>query len=93
MNSKDAIGWASSAILLATIAVQDYKQWKSGESRGVSKWLFIGNMAASVGFAVYSWLLENRVFIVTNCLMILSGILGYAILWRNRRHASNREKS
>jgi MtN3 and saliva related transmembrane protein len=89
---KDAIGWASSAILLITIAVQDYKQWKSGESKGVSKWLFIGNMTASLGFGVYSWLLGNRVFIVTNTLMIVSGIFGWVILWRNKRRASGNAK-
>jgi len=26
---------------------------------GVSKWLFLGQMAASVGFILYSWLLHN----------------------------------
>ena len=33
-----------------TIAKQVYKQWHEGTSEGVSKWLFLGQIAASVGF-------------------------------------------
>jgi hypothetical protein len=52
----EAVGWVSSAILVLTIAKQVYKQWREGSSEGVSKWLFVGQMAASLGFTVYSWL-------------------------------------
>lgn len=81
----EVIGWISALILLATISRQIYKQWEEKSSEGVSKWLFIGQVAASTGFAVYSWLLENWVFVVTNVLMLLSALLGYAILMHNRR--------
>lgn len=81
----EAIGWISALILLATISRQVYKQWEEKSSEGVSKWLFIGQVGASTGFAVYSWLLENWVFVVTNILMLLSALLGYAILMHNRR--------
>ena len=75
----------SSIILLLTIGKQVHKQWASGETEGVSRMLFIGQMAASVGFAVYSWLVDNRVFVVTNALMVVNGLVGYLILARNRR--------
>jgi uncharacterized protein with PQ loop repeat len=87
-NSKsvtEAIGWISSFILVLTIAKQVYKQWHEGTSEGVSLWLFIGQMAASAGFTVYSWLVHNWVFVVTNALMLLNGLAGLLIVLRHRR--------
>lgn len=81
----EIIGWLSSAILVATIAKQVYKQWHDHTSAGVSRWLFIGQLAASVGFTIYSLLLRNWVFAVTNGIMILNGLLGYVITVRHKR--------
>jgi uncharacterized protein with PQ loop repeat len=53
------IGWAAAAILLATLGRQVYSQWRDRTSEGVSKWLFVGQVSASVGFIVYSWLLAE----------------------------------
>ena len=83
----EAIGWLSSFILVLTISKQVHKQWKSGSSEGVSKWLFIGQITASVGFTVYSLILGNWVFLVTNALMLLSAIIGGVIVLRHRRVA------
>lgn len=87
MDIQDLIGWTSSFILLATLSQQVYKQWQSGNSEGVSIWLFIGQLAASIGFATYSWLLHDKVFVFTNTLGILNGVLGYAIVLRNHRRS------
>ena len=85
----EVIGWVSSLILVFTIGKQVYKQWSEGKSEGVSKWLFVGQIAASVGFAVYSFLVWNPVFIFTNSLMVLNGIAGLLInLHLKRREAS-----
>lgn len=81
----EIIGWASSFILLLTISKQIWKQWQEGTSKGVSKWLFIGQIAASVGFTLYSWLVSNWVFVVTNALMLLSALIGLGIVLRHRR--------
>ena len=81
----EAVGWVSSLILVLTIAKQVYKQWQEGSSEGVSKWLFVGQMAASLGFTVYSWLVSNWVFVVTNAVMLLNGLLGLLIVLRHRR--------
>jgi len=54
--------------------------------QGVSRWLFVGQVAASSGFVVYSWLLANWVFVVTNMLMIATAILGQWVYLRNKRH-------
>ena len=83
----DAIGWASSVILVLTIANQIRKQWQAGTSEGVSTWLFVGQLAASTGFTIYSLLLHNWVFAVTNSVMLLSALVGYAITMRQKRNA------
>lgn len=84
----EAIGWASSAILIATIGRQVIKQWREHTSEGVSTWLFVGQMAASIGFTIYSVLVKNWVFVVTNALMVVNGLLGYAITLRNKRNST-----
>jgi uncharacterized protein with PQ loop repeat len=86
---QEFIGWASSLILIATIGKQVYKQWKEGKSGGVSKWLYAGQIAASAGFAVYSYLVGNWVFIFTNSIMVLNGVAGFLI----NRHLKNREEN
>jgi uncharacterized protein with PQ loop repeat len=85
----EIIGWASSFILLLTIGKQIYKQWHEQSSEGVSKWLFIGQVVASTGFTIYSWLLKNWVFVVTNALMLLSAFIGLGIVLRQRRQTPN----
>jgi uncharacterized protein with PQ loop repeat len=88
---QDVIGWASSVILLLTVGKQVHKQWITEESEGVSGWLFVGQTAASVGFAIYSWMLQNWVFVVTNTLMLVNSFIGLAILQRNRRRSDRRQ--
>jgi len=80
----EIIGWLASATLLATIVTQIVRQWQEGTSQGVSKWLFIGQIAASVGFLVYSVLLHNYVFIFTNSMMLISALVGAAIVRYHR---------
>jgi MtN3 and saliva related transmembrane protein len=81
----ELLGWASSLVLLATIGKQIYKQWHDGTSEGVSKWLFIGQLSASTGFTIYSYLVHNSVFVVTNALMACSAIAGLLIVLHHRR--------
>ena len=81
----EAVGWVSSGVLVLTIAKQVYKQWQEGSSEGVSRWLFVGQMAASLGFTIYSWLVSNWVFVVTNALMLCNGLLGLLIVLHHRR--------
>ena len=85
------IGWISSLILVVTIGKQVYKQWKEGKSEGVSKWLFVGQIAASVGFVIYSYLVWNPVFIFTNSLMVVNDVAGLAInlYLRQRKEVEN----
>ena len=87
----EAIGWFSSAVLLMTIGRQIYKQWQEGSSEGVSKWLFIGQMTANCGFLIYSWLVNNWVFVFTNLFMIFNALIGLSIVLHHRRRAQREE--
>lgn len=81
----EVIGWFSSFILVLTIGKQVHKQWRSGSSEGVSKWLFVGQTTASTGFTLYSILVHNWVFVVTNALLLVSAITGGLIVIKHRR--------
>jgi len=89
----DVIGWASSAILLATIVSQIHQQWRARSSEGVSKWLFGGQSTASLGFVVYSWLVDNWVFVVTNALLLVAGVTGFVMTRHYRRAGARSARS
>ncbi|HEY2782232.1 MAG TPA: hypothetical protein VGI90_15735 [Steroidobacteraceae bacterium] len=84
----EAIGWMSTALLLATLMRQVYTQWKSRATSGVSKWLFIGQIAASAGFIAYSLLLHNFVFVASNAAILVVAIIGESLYMHNRRAAN-----
>ena len=86
-DATGLIGWTAAAILLLTLGRQVYTQWRDRNSQGVSRWLFVGQCAASAGFILYSWLLKNWVFVVTNALILLTAVIGEIIFLRNRRTA------
>ena len=90
---SEAIGWFSSFILVLTIGKQVHKQWKSGSSEGVSKWLFVGQITASTGFTIYSVMVGNWVFVVTNALLLVSALLGILIVYKHRRSERRRGTS
>lgn len=81
----EAVGWTAALLLLATMVRQVWSQWSSGAVGGVSQWLFVGQVAASVGFTAYSLMLGNLVFAFTNALLTLNAIAGLLIDRRNRR--------
>jgi len=81
--NPDIIGWAASAILLGTLARQIHTQAQDKSARGVSRWLFVGQIAASIGFITYSAMVGNWVFIVTNSLILLTAIVGQVVVSRN----------
>ncbi len=85
------VGWASSLVLVITIGRQVYSQWRSGQTAGVSKWLFVGQLAASTGFVIYSLAVSNWVFVVTNAVMLLIAIVGEVLYWQNRRRRPPRD--
>ena len=87
MKNADWVGWLAGLILLATVGTQVFTQWKAGTIQGLSRWLFIGQIAASIGFVIYSWAVANWVFVVTNFFMLITACLGQIIFLRNRDKA------
>ena len=88
--SVEIIGWLSSFLLVCTIGKQIHEQWKKGTSKGVSPFLFLGQMAASAGFLVYSVLMKSPVFVVTNALMLVSAMVGLGVVMVHRHRGSAR---
>jgi MtN3 and saliva related transmembrane protein len=81
----EILGWGSSFILLATLMRQVYAQWQSGATAGLCKWLFIGQVAASLGYVAYSVLLHNWIYVTSNAAILVTAIVGEAVYLRNRR--------
>jgi MtN3 and saliva related transmembrane protein len=81
----DVIGWLSALILLATLISQVRNQMRERSTKGVSRWLFVGQISAAAGFIIYSVLTDNVVFIVTNSLIVLVAIAGEVVYLRNTR--------
>jgi len=85
MDITATVGWVSAVILLLTVGRQVFTEWKAGTTSGLSRWLFIGQIAASFGFTIYSWMLDNWVFVVTNLFMLLTACVGQMVYLRNKR--------
>jgi hypothetical protein len=79
-----ALGWVASAVLVATIGYQVVRQWRTGHSEGVSRWLYVGQICASSGFVAYSAHLGDAVFIATNSVILIAAILGLVSVLRQR---------
>jgi uncharacterized protein with PQ loop repeat len=82
---SDVLGWGSSGVLILTLAIQLKKQWREKTSKGVSKWLFAGQVLAETGFVAYSILLKNWVFAATNILLLIENFIGLAITLHFKR--------
>jgi MtN3 and saliva related transmembrane protein len=83
--SPEIIGWVSSLLLFLTLSQQVWKQWKERSTAGISRWLFVGQLAASLGFTIYSLLKRDWVFVTTNGAMVVNALVGSLVLHRNRR--------
>ncbi len=92
VKNVDVLGWVSSFILLLTLTRQVYVQWKTESVAGVSKWLFVGQLAASTGYTIYSFLLHNWVYVCSNIAILLTAVLGEGLYLRNRRAAGGRRQ-
>lgn len=90
MSGADWIGWAATAVLMATLIRQIRKQWIADSVESVSVWLFVGQIAASVLFIIYSALVSNPVFVVTNILILGTAVVGQVltVIKRRRQNAT-----
>lgn len=86
----DMVGWTSAVILILTISRQVYTQWRTKSTTGVSHWLFIGQVAASIGFVIYSFLVENWIFVAANTFILLTAVVGQCVYMRNKHTTSGK---
>jgi uncharacterized protein with PQ loop repeat len=87
MKPVELLGWVSSFILLLTLIRQVQTQWRTGAIAGLSKWLFVGQITASTGYTIYSFLLHNWVYFSSNVAILLTAFIGEGVYIRNRRAA------
>lgn len=86
---EQLIGWSSAALLVATIGTQIFRQWQAGTSAGVSRFLFVGQLTASSGLAIYSWLGRDWVFLTLNILMATAAIAGLGLCLLHARRGDD----
>ncbi|MDQ3026172.1 MAG: hypothetical protein M3R58_06685 [Pseudomonadota bacterium] len=84
MEVEQIIGWAAVSALFLTMSGQAWKQWRDRVKTGIGKYFFVGQIASSVLFLVYSAMVGDRVFVVGNALVLAAAITGGTILWWNR---------
>jgi MtN3 and saliva related transmembrane protein len=84
----ELIGWFTAAVLLATIGRQVYSATAAPKvCRGGSS-----SATASAAFVIYSWLLGNWVFVVTNVLMLATAVVGECVNRRTSAAVSGRDR-
>ncbi|KOR49453.1 hypothetical protein ADT25_01435 [Xanthomonas oryzae] len=79
MQFVDSVGWLASIVLIAMLIRQIYEQWRSDAAQSISRWLFLAQIGASVLFVLYRYLVGHAVLIVSNALMLLTGLTGYGV--------------
>ena len=82
--NPDVIGWLASAVLLATLVRQIVATARDPDAKGVSRWLFAGQCVASLGFVVYSVMVENVVFVATNAAILATAVVGQVVVSRRK---------
>ena len=85
METEQIVGWAAVGALFLTMSGQAWKQWRDRVKHGVSKYFFVGQVAASSLFLAYSVMKGDRVFVVGNALVLAASLAGGAILLWNRK--------
>jgi hypothetical protein len=86
ITPADLVGWASTAVPFATIGHQVYSQWKSKATAGVSRWLFVGQIGASILYRIhYLQLATPKPGFFSNAALIVTAIVGELIYISNRR--------
>ena len=88
---ENLVGWGSTLILIATLGAQIAREIASGKANNISPWLFVGQCAASMGFLIYSALVGNPVFVVSNALILVTALIGECVRrWLVKRERERR---
>ncbi len=81
----DIIGWIGSGLVFMTISYQVWKQWQSKSTKGISPWLYAGQLVANVFLGTYSIIEETWVFFASNILVFLSSAVGLGIYIHHKK--------
>jgi uncharacterized protein with PQ loop repeat len=85
-----AVGVSSALVLLVTIVAQIIRQIRTPPGKGVSPWLFVGQLFASIGFTAYSVMLKDPIFIATNATLGVAALIGICVSIADRMRARER---
>ncbi len=87
MLLREIIGWGSALVLLPTFGVQTYKQWhgRHEHAGATSLWFFILAFVGTLGQFVYSWMVNNWVYLALNGCLVVNNAIGLGIaIYRSR---------
>jgi uncharacterized protein with PQ loop repeat len=84
---QELIGWGSALVLLPTFGVQTYRQWQGRHEHAsaTSLWFFILAFTGTLGQFVYSWMVNNWVYLALNGCLVVNNAIGLGIaIYRSR---------
>jgi uncharacterized protein with PQ loop repeat len=87
MLMQELIGWGSALVLLPTFGVQTYRQWHDRHEHvsATSLWFFILAVIGTFGQFVYSWMVNNWVYLALNGVLTVNNAIGLGIaIYRSR---------
>ena len=81
MLLQEIIGWGSALVLLPTFGVQTYRQWHDRHTHvgATSLWFFILAFIGTLGQFVYSWMVNNWVYLALNGVLVVNNAIGLGI--------------
>ncbi len=81
MLLQEIIGWGSALVLLPTFGVQTYRQWHERHRHAgpTSLWFFILAFVGTLGQFVYSWMVNNWVYLALNGCLVVNNAIGLGI--------------
>ena len=89
---REFIGWGSAAILVPAFATQTYRQWQNRDAPVSTSalWFFILVLVGTFGQVIYSWMVENWVYLVLNIILVVNNLAGLGIAIHRRMDATPR---
>jgi MtN3 and saliva related transmembrane protein len=81
MLMQELIGWGSALVLLPTFGVQTYRQWHDRHQpvSATSLWFFVLAFIGTLGQFVYSWMVNNWVYLALNGCLVVNNAIGLGI--------------
>ena len=86
---QELIGWGSAVILVPAFATQTYRQCQSRHEpvSASALWFFVLILIGTVGQAVYSGMVGNKVYLVLNSSLVVNNTIGLVIAIARYREA------